>query len=227
MHTLRDGGLFKAAGEGHSLAQVLQRAGIAPTYGHLVQRWLDRLVAQGDLIRDGERFVARAPLAEPDLAALWREAEALFADNQPLLAYVRHCGGLVSPVLRGGESPLETLFPGGGFELAEGLYERSATMRYINALAASGLEALGASVAPIEPTLARELAPAPAAAETTALGAAYAAGLATGFWADPDDLRANWQESRRWSPSWSEEQRAAGYAGWRKAVQRTLDWVEV
>ena len=67
----------------------------------------------------------------------------------------------------------------------------------------------------------------PVVAETTALGAAYAAGLATGFWADPDDLRANWQESRRWSPSWSEEQRAAGYAGWRKAVQRTLDWVEV
>lgn len=148
VRTLRDGGLFKAAGERHSLAQVLQRAGIAETYGHLVQRWLDRLVAQGDLIQDGDSFVAPVPLAEPDLAALWREAEALFADNQPLLAYVRHCGDLVSPVLRGGESPLETLFPGGGFELAEGLYERSATMRYINALAASGFEALGASVAP-------------------------------------------------------------------------------
>lgn len=67
----------------------------------------------------------------------------------------------------------------------------------------------------------------PVVAETTALGAAYAAGLATGFWANPDDLRANWQEDRRWSPAWNEEQRAEGYAGWRKAVQRTLDWVEV
>ncbi len=67
----------------------------------------------------------------------------------------------------------------------------------------------------------------PVVAETTALGAAYAAGLAMGFWADPDDLRANWQEARRWSPRWSEEQRAAGYAGWHKAVQRTLDWVEI
>ena len=67
----------------------------------------------------------------------------------------------------------------------------------------------------------------PVVPETTALGAAYAAGLATGFWANPDDLRANWQEDRRWTPEWSEEQRAAGYAGWRKAVQRTLDWVEV
>ncbi|OBJ42571.1 glycerol kinase GlpK, partial [Mycobacterium colombiense] len=67
----------------------------------------------------------------------------------------------------------------------------------------------------------------PVVAETTALGAAYAAGLAVGFWADPADLRANWQEGRRWAPAWNDEQRAAGYAGWRKAVQRTLDWVDV
>jgi len=67
----------------------------------------------------------------------------------------------------------------------------------------------------------------PAVAETTALGAAYAAGLATGFWRDTAELRANWHESRRWEPSWTEDRRAAGYAGWRKAVQRTLDWVDV
>ncbi|CAN7254914.1 glycerol kinase GlpK [Mycolicibacterium frederiksbergense] len=67
----------------------------------------------------------------------------------------------------------------------------------------------------------------PVVAETTALGAAYAAGLAVGFWANPDDLRANWQEGQRWSPHWSEEQRSSGYAGWQKAVQRTLDWVDV
>jgi glycerol kinase len=67
----------------------------------------------------------------------------------------------------------------------------------------------------------------PVVAETTALGAAYAAGLATGFWQDTEELRANWQESRRWEPTWSDEQRANGYAGWRKAVERTLDWVDV
>ncbi|EJZ06762.1 glycerol kinase GlpK [Mycolicibacterium vaccae] len=67
----------------------------------------------------------------------------------------------------------------------------------------------------------------PVVAETTALGAAYAAGLAVGFWDGPDDLRANWQEGKRWSPEWSEDQRSAGHAGWRKAVQRTLDWVDV
>lgn len=47
----------------------------------------------------------------------------------------------------------------------------------------------------------------PVVAETTALGAAYAAGLAVGFWAGPADLRANWQEGRRWSPTWNDQQR--------------------
>jgi glycerol kinase len=67
----------------------------------------------------------------------------------------------------------------------------------------------------------------PVVAETTALGAAYAAGLAVGFWKDTDEMRQNWNESRRWSPEWTEEQREQGYAGWRKAVDRTLDWVDV
>lgn len=67
----------------------------------------------------------------------------------------------------------------------------------------------------------------PQVAETTALGAAYAAGLATGVWSSTEDLQANWHEDKRWEPTWSEEQRQQGYAGWRKAVERTLDWVEV
>ena len=67
----------------------------------------------------------------------------------------------------------------------------------------------------------------PVVAETTALGAAYAAGLAVGFWHDTDELRSNWNEDRRWSPQWSSEQRENGFAGWHKAVTRTLDWVDV
>ena len=67
----------------------------------------------------------------------------------------------------------------------------------------------------------------PVVAETTALGAAYAAGLAVGFWASPDELRENWHEDRRWSPATTAAQRAAGHAGWQKAVSRTLDWVDV
>jgi glycerol kinase len=67
----------------------------------------------------------------------------------------------------------------------------------------------------------------PVVAETTALGAAYAAGLAVGFWSGTDELRTNWNESRRWEPAWSPEQRDEGYARWKKAVERTLNWVEV
>ena len=67
----------------------------------------------------------------------------------------------------------------------------------------------------------------PVVAETTALGAAYAAGLAVGFWKSTDELRQNWNEQERWQPPWSPERRADGYAQWQKAVQRTLDWVDV
>jgi glycerol kinase len=67
----------------------------------------------------------------------------------------------------------------------------------------------------------------PVVAETTALGAAYAAGLAVGFWSDTDELRANWREGRRWTPTWTDQQRAEGYAGWKKAIERTLGWVDV
>jgi glycerol kinase len=67
----------------------------------------------------------------------------------------------------------------------------------------------------------------PVVAETTALGAAYAAGLAVGFWKNKDELVQNWNEAKRWEPQWNDEQRAKGYAGWQKAVQRTLDWVDV
>jgi SAM-dependent methyltransferase len=60
---------------------------------------------------------------------------------------VHHCGTLVADVLRGRESPLETLFPGGSFDLAQALYERSAMMLYINQLAAAAFEQLGALTA--------------------------------------------------------------------------------
>ena len=66
----------------------------------------------------------------------------------------------------------------------------------------------------------------PVVAETTALGAAYAAGLAVGFWKDFDDLRKNWQEDKRWEPSMDEEERQRQYRLWRKAVTKTFDWVD-
>ena len=66
----------------------------------------------------------------------------------------------------------------------------------------------------------------PQVAETTALGAAYAAGLAVGFWRSEDEMRANWGVDRTWTPSADDAARTTLYAQWKKAVTRTFDWVE-
>jgi glycerol kinase len=66
----------------------------------------------------------------------------------------------------------------------------------------------------------------PKVTETTALGAAYAAGLAIGFWNGLDDLRANWQTDKIWKPAMSQATRDELHKTWLKAVERTLDWVE-
>jgi glycerol kinase len=66
----------------------------------------------------------------------------------------------------------------------------------------------------------------PRVTETTALGAGYAAGLATGFFKDTDELRANWKEAKRWQPKMREADREHLYRYWKKAVARSFDWLE-
>jgi glycerol kinase len=66
----------------------------------------------------------------------------------------------------------------------------------------------------------------PVVAETTALGAAYAAGLAVGFWSGLDELRANWQEDSRWTPKLPQEESDRLLRNWKKAVTKTFDWVD-
>ena len=66
----------------------------------------------------------------------------------------------------------------------------------------------------------------PVVAETTALGAAYAAGLAVGFWTSTDEIRANWAEGGRWTPAMDDATRESLYASWKKAVTKTFDWVD-
>jgi len=62
--------------------------------------------------------------------------------------------------------------------------------------------------------------------ETTALGAAYAAGLSVGVWSDQEVLRAKWQESARFQPDRQSPLATDGYTRWQKAITRTLDWVD-
>jgi len=66
----------------------------------------------------------------------------------------------------------------------------------------------------------------PRVAETTALGAAYAAGLAVGFWSGLEELHANWNADKTWQPTMTAEDRENGYLGWKKAVERTFNWIE-
>ncbi|PZF81263.1 glycerol kinase GlpK [Jiangella anatolica] len=66
----------------------------------------------------------------------------------------------------------------------------------------------------------------PVVAETTALGAAYAAGLAVGFWGSEDDIRTNWAQDKQWDPDMDEAHREKIYRTWKKAVTKTFDWVE-
>ena len=66
----------------------------------------------------------------------------------------------------------------------------------------------------------------PVVGETTALGAAYAAGLAVGFWSDLDELRHNWREGGRWTPAMAPDERDRQLRLWRKAVTKTFDWVD-
>lgn len=66
----------------------------------------------------------------------------------------------------------------------------------------------------------------PKVTETTALGAAYAAGLAVGFWKDTDELAANWSEDKRWTPTMDDGERDRQLRNWKKAVTKTFDWVD-
>ncbi len=66
----------------------------------------------------------------------------------------------------------------------------------------------------------------PVVTETTVLGAAYAAGLAVGFWSGPDEVRSHWAEERRYEPAMAEADRERLYAGWQKAVSKSFGWVD-
>jgi SAM-dependent methyltransferase len=120
---------------------IIAATGIAPGYAGLVGRWLRRLRETTALSDAEKQALAGARGNREALTAASAAFDRAFADNPQLHAYIRHCAGLVADVLTGKVSPLETLFPGGDFVMAEELYAHSATMRYVNALAAETVRA--------------------------------------------------------------------------------------
>ena len=139
--TLRQLGAFAEQGREFSLEEVLREFHIAPAHRQLMHRWLDRLARKGVLREKNQTYAAPAGLPDANLAQAWTEAEENFRDDSPALEYTRRCGERLAAVLTGKESALETLFPGGSFELAENVYQRSAASRYINPIAAEVVDA--------------------------------------------------------------------------------------
>jgi acyl transferase domain-containing protein/SAM-dependent methyltransferase len=143
---LRALGLWRTAGERHAVAGALAARGIAPTYERLLARWLRRLADLGWLREEPDgAFVGVTALPEPDVAAARRRAEAALPDAPFLLAYVRRSGEQLAAVLTGSVSPLDLLFPGGSFELAERLYGEWALSRYFSGIARAAVELAGAA----------------------------------------------------------------------------------
>ena len=142
---LRRLGAFQQAGESHSPEQLRERLGVADTYRHLVARWLGKLAADGFLESEGGAYVSRVPLPDPALEAALRVAEAAFVDYPEMLRYVRRSGEHLAEILTGRESPLETLFPGGSFAEAEGLYQNSSVARYLNGMVNAVVDAVARS----------------------------------------------------------------------------------
>lgn len=130
-------GAFRGAGEPVGVEALLERTGIVGTYRPLLRLWLETLVAEGYLTSVGPRFIPAPSPERPSLRALVAQAEAQLRDYAALFDYVAACGTRLAAVLTGKESPLETLFPGGSFDIADGLYRNSPVARYLNAIARS------------------------------------------------------------------------------------------
>ena len=137
---LCDFGVFAQPGETHTVDGLLERFAILPTYRKLLGRWLDRLVATGELRQEDDAFVCVRPLRPPAIDSMWEEASEL-SDAPAIADYIKRCGASLRRVITGAESPLETLFPGGSFHVAKALYEDSAPSRYINGIARGVVDA--------------------------------------------------------------------------------------
>ncbi len=138
--TLHELGVFTQLGERQTVESLLSLGKILPTYRHLMQRWLDRLVAMGDLERVDDGYVVRRAIGEVDLETVSREADRVLADVPFLRDYVRRCAASLTAIITGVESPLETLFPGGSDEAARGIYQHWALARYSNAIVRAAVE---------------------------------------------------------------------------------------
>lgn len=141
LKALMELGFFNETGKSATVDHILATRAIRPVYRDLLSRWLTRLVQAGALTVDDGQF------ANPDASIQWPVAPHLervredFSDQPQFIKYVERCGNMLADVLTGRQPALETLFPGGGPELAEWLYSEFSISRYISMIAASAVSA--------------------------------------------------------------------------------------
>ncbi len=148
VETLRRLGAFAAANEKHTATSLCASYGLAAAHAKLMDRWLAHLAQAGLLAREADGFRAPAPLPPAGLEAARELAAVAVSDYPEMLAYVASCGPRLPEVLKGAVSPLDTLFPDGSFEIADGLYHHSAVARYLNSMVRAALVAAAAAVPP-------------------------------------------------------------------------------
>jgi acyl transferase domain-containing protein len=139
---LRELALFERPGERRAVRELVEARTIAPGYARLLTRWLDHLVADGRLRRDGEHFVADRLLADVDLDAVLASPGVAFDGIEPVIDYVRRCGERLAAVVSGAETALATLFPDGSYETVDFLYGGWAIPRYFNAIVGAAVAAV-------------------------------------------------------------------------------------
>ena len=138
-------GIFETLREPVSADQVVARHGIRPVYRKVVARWLERLAGAGIVSRSGDCVVASRAIADPQLDGIVDRTRRLLEDAPALLQYVMSSGRSLAAVLTGSQSPIDSLFPDGSFDVAEGLYERAPSVRYFNAIAAAVVGTISAA----------------------------------------------------------------------------------
>jgi SAM-dependent methyltransferase len=135
-------GAFKQRGVVLSLDALVAEMGVQPGFTRLLGRWLQRAVNVGAIRATSDGYVADVPLRVPDIAALLREARDVFGEDHSFLDYVESCGSQLPAYLTGATSTLETLFPNGSFERAEGLYEHAPLSAYFAGIGRAAIDAL-------------------------------------------------------------------------------------
>jgi SAM-dependent methyltransferase len=143
---LRDVGLFRQPDETLTIEQALRKGRITSAYARLVARGLARLADSGVLERCGpESFRSLTALPEPQLKPLFERASVLCKNEPGIFEYTIACADRLSDIVTGRLSPLELLFPAGGFERAEQLYQHSPLARYLHTIAGAVIRQISQS----------------------------------------------------------------------------------